>query len=326
MLITPEQTAEILSEKNDFIILAHENPDGDARGTALALAWALGGSGKRVEVFLEEIPQRDAFLCEGDVPFALNTERRDFEDPPYIVAVDTAVSEILGTKGSPFTKETRVDLAIDHHRSNKLYAGKTCLDPDAAAASELLLRILKLMDADVSRRIAECLYVGISTDTGCFRFANTTAATLRAASELAAAGIDMASINRAQFETKSRALLELEKLALQGLRFCCGGRIASVVLTREMYERTGATEDESSNIATLPRSVEGVVIGITLKERKSGEFKVSYRTNGDADACALAAHFDGGGHRNAAGATLYGTADEVLAKVTSDAEEYLSGF
>ena len=323
MLITPEQTAGILGEKNDFIILAHENPDGDARGTALALAWALGNLGKRVEVFLEEIPERDRFLCGGDVPFVLNNERRDFEDPPYIVAVDTAVSVILGVKGSRFTKETHIDLAIDHHKSNRQYADLTCLDAGAAAASELLLGILKIMGAGITRRIAECLYVGISTDTGCFRFANTTAATLRAAAELAETGIDMAEINRAQFETKSRALLEMEKLAMAGLRFECGGRIASVVLPRDFYEQTGATEDETTNIASLPREIEGVVIGITVKERRRGEFKVSYRTNGDVDACEIASRFGGGGHKNAAGATLYGTAQEVLAQVTEAAKEFL---
>ena len=329
-LISQKQTADLLNNNDSFIILTHENPDGDARGSAFALAYALSGLGKTVGVYIEDVPERDLRLLTDPLPFALTIAGRAYNgrgaelfDGAFTVAVDTADSGILGVKGADIKKDIRINLSIDHHKSNKLYADKTLLDPSAAAAAELLFDLFGIMGIAVTPVIAECLYVGVSTDTGCFRYANTTAKTLRTAACLADAGADMGEINRLQFETKSMPLIRFERLALDSMRFEYGGKIAVMLLTRDMYETTGVTEDESADLSAWPRQVAGVVIGVTLKERERGRFKISYRTNDPVDASELAARYGGGGHKNAAGAEMHGTADEVLAEVIGSAEEYL---
>ena len=329
-LISPEKTADLLRLNGSFIIYTHENPDGDARGSAFALAYALSAAGKSVSVFIEDVPERDLRLLTDPLPFALTIAGEPYavgaasgKDRPFVIAVDTADAAILGVKGTDLAKDIRIDLSIDHHKSNKLFAEMTLLDPGAAAASEVLYDLFCLMGVEVTPVMAECLYVGVSTDTGCFRYANTTSKSLRTAACLADAGADIAEINRLQFETKSRALVELERLALDNLCFYRDGKIAVMILTRDMYESTGATEDESADLSSRPRQVAGVMIGITMKERERGRCKISYRTNDPADASELASRYGGGGHKNAAGAMLDGSAGDVLEEVVRSAEAYL---
>lgn len=316
MRISKEQAAAMLLTMDDILILAHENPDGDAVGSACALCRALRSIGKNAWIHLESISRTDAFMAEG------LTASDDFA-PRHLVAVDTADAKILGVGGTDYDKQCKIELNIDHHISNAFFAENTCLDTDAAAAAEAVFDVLKLMKIPLTRDIAECLYVGIATDTGCFRFANTTAKTLRTAADLADAGIDLANINRLQFETKSKEYAAFEKMAIASMRTYFDGKCAMIVATNEMFVQSGVTDGETQVLSSVPRQIEGVYVGITMKEKKKGFFRISVRTNEPADAAAIAQHLGGGGHKMAAGCSFEGSQEDAVRTILRYTEEEL---
>ena len=302
MKITPEETIELLRAQDDILILCHAHPDGDTLGSAYALSRALRGMGKHVAVLCEDpIPKVFAFVA-ADEP------KPDFE-PQYVVAVDIATIKLMGDcVGERFG--SRVDLCIDHHGTNSLYAANVLLDDTAAAASEIVYRLLMQMGVEITKEIADCLYLGLSTDTGCFRYSNVTSATLRVAADLIDLGADYTRINREVFETKSRAFAALERMALCSVETYFDGRYATVTVTQDMFRESGAGEDEFDRIAAIPRQIEGVLVGAAIREQKDGKFKVSVRTNPPMNAADICMRMNGGGHPAAAGCTLEGTLDE----------------
>ena len=171
--------------------------------------------------------------------------------------------------------------------------------------------------------MADCLYTGLTTDTGCFRYRSVTPRTHRIAADLLERGARGADINRAMFESKSRGQVEAERLAMDSLRFSSNGLVALVKIPLDIYGKTGASESDLDGIASLPREIQGVVLGVTLKE-KEGKVKVSLRANPPADASVLCARFGGGGHQGAAGCSLEGaTLEEAQAALEQACQAYL---
>jgi len=291
------------------LILSHHNPDGDTLGSAFGLMRALDFLGKQ-----------SAVLCSDPFPekFSYFTEARplDFE-PDLIAAVDIADTQLFGEKLMPYAG--RVDLCIDHHVSNTRYAAETCLDPAAAATAEIMLEIIREMGVPLSAAIADPLYTGIATDTGCFKFSNTTGNTHRAAAELIEAGADYNTINRLMFDTKSRARIRVEQSALSSMEFFLGGRGAMIVIPRKLVEETGVDESELDGVSAIPRQIEGVQVGLTFRER-DGFYKISVRTVEPVDASEICRSLGGGGHARAAGCTLEGSLDEVKRAVLEAVE------
>ncbi|MDR1806111.1 MAG: bifunctional oligoribonuclease/PAP phosphatase NrnA [Clostridium sp.] len=288
------ETAALLKQAEDVLILTHANPDGDTLGSGFALLRGLRTMAKRVRLFCpDEIPTKFSFMADG-IKYA------NFE-PQFVVAVDLADTSLLGDAKDDFPV---IHLCIDHHSSNKAYARQEYVVPKAAACAELVYAVLKEMNAPITPHIADCLYSGLSTDTGCFRYSSTTADTLRIAAKLLEHGARAAELNKLFFETKRKAYFSLERMALEELRVLERGRYAVTALTRAMYDECGASDDEAEQISAIPRQVEGVLVGATLKERKSGGFKVSLRSYAPVDASAIAARLGGGGHSRAAGCTI----------------------
>ncbi len=316
MRITKENAAEMLLSMDNILILAHENPDGDAVGSACALCKGLRASGKNAAVSLEAFSKHDAHLADG------LTAQSDFHYD-YVVAVDTADNKILGVDGTALTKDSRIDLCIDHHISNVFYAEHTYLDEKAAAAGEAIYDILKCMNADITQDIAECIYVAVSTDTGCFRYANTTAKTFRTAADMADTGIDIGAINKIQFETKSKEYAEMEKMAVSSMQLHFDGKCAILALTNDMFLKSGVSDCETQPLSSLPRQIEGVYAGITMKEKKKGFFRISIRTNKPVNASKIASNLGGGGHTMAAGCSFEGTLDEAVRTVLMYTENEL---
>lgn len=308
----------MLLSMDNILIFAHENPDGDAVGSTCALCRGLIALGKNARVWLKGIPKNDLKLTEGIM------YNGDFT-PDHIVTVDTADNRIMCAEYGSFSKETPVELCIDHHYSNTMYAENTYLDDEAAAAGEAVYDILREMNAPITKEIAECIYVAVATDTGCFRFSNTTAKTLRTAADMLDKGINAGEINRIQFETKSKEYVALEKMALADMELHLDGKCALLVLTHEMYEKSGAKDCDTQALSSLPRQIEGVLVGITMKEKEEGLFRISVRTNAPADASAVAAGLGGGGHKMAAGCSFRGTKDEAVKAVLDYTRKHLEG-
>ena len=304
MRIDLHETAKILENADKILLLCHSHPDGDTLGSAYALARALLGMGKRVRVECSDpIPKDFSFMLEG-------IETDDFE-PELIAAIDVADIKLLG-KESEGKYTGKIGLCIDHHGSNMLYADKVCLEADSASTAEIIYLLLKIMQVDPDPVIASCLFTGVSTDTGCFRFSNTTVRTFEIAAELAKLGADTYNIIQVFFETKTKTYAALERLALDSMRFYFSDRCALICVTQDMYKRSGSNESETDRLANFPRQIEGVLVGVTMRELKDGSFKASVRTHGDIDASAICKRLGGGGHMGAAGCTLYGSKQQAI--------------
>ena len=168
------------------------------------------------------------------------------------------------------------------------------------------------METEITPQIASCLFTGVATDTGCFRFSNTTVRTFEIAAKLAASGADTYNIIQVFFETKTKTYAALERLALDSLRMYCSDKCAVICVTQDMYKKSGSDESEVDRLSNLPRQIEGVLVGVTMRELKDGNFKASVRTHGDIDASAICKRLGGGGHMGAAGCTLGGTKQQAV--------------
>ena len=214
-------------------------------------------------------------------------------------------------------------MCIDHHGSNTQYAKYLLLNADAAAAAETVFKVIKAMHIEIDKHIADCLYTGLTTDTGCFRYASTTSNTYRAAAELIDLGASNGKINRVMFETKTKTYAALERLAIEGMRFYENERVCVITITQEMYRKTGSGELETEAIPPLTRQTEGVEIGLTIREKADGNCKCSIRTYESVDASKLASAFGGGGHKQAAACKFDCPVDEATEKLLAECRKLL---
>lgn len=310
-----EEAVERLIKAEDVLLLCHKNPDGDTIGSAGALFWALKALGKQAAVLCADgIPARYGYM-------ELTPYTGQFT-PRFTVAVDVASIQLFGDSIRDYTRQ--IDLCIDHHPSNAGYAGETLLDGEAAATAELLYRLIPAMGVQLTPRIADCLYTGLSTDTGCFRFSNTTANTHQVAAGLIASGARVEELNTILFESKSRERIEIERIALNQLEYYFDGRCALIYLTREQIAESAVQLDELENLTSLPRMIEGVWVGLTLRQQPGGSYKISVRTDKGVDACAIAQRLGGGGHSRAAGCELEGNLANAKAAILAEVERELT--
>jgi len=300
--VTIRDAAGFFQRGDGFCILTHRAPDGDTAGCAAALCRGLRALGKRA--FVVENPQltpRYAPLLEGlTAPAGDGTP----------VSVDLASEGLLPDNMRAFAG--RIQLAIDHHGSNTRFAAKSLIDSGAAACGEIVYALLRELGAPLDVPTAKALYTAIATDTGCFRFSNTTAGTLRVAADLYGAGIDAAALNRALFGVKSLRRLRLEARLTESMTMLADGRAAVCRLPLALCAELGLTEDDLDSIAGFPRSVEGVEVGITLREKAGGQIKISIRSGPSLNASRVCARLGGGGHPAAAGAVFSGSFGEAL--------------
>lgn len=310
------RAAEILMQRDNITLLCHRRPDGDTVGSAFALYYALQMLGKEVRVLCADpLPEMYRYLYPDYTP------SRVLEWPvEYVVAVDVATADLLGGLEEKYGQ--MVDLCIDHHPSNTDYAALTCLWAGAAACAEPAAAIIKAIGLPVSGRIAECLYTGLATDTGGFRFSNTTAATMRLAAEIMESGVDTARLNTCIFESVSKAKMLAEARMMSALQFYENDRIAVMPVTLAIRAETGVTGEELEDVAGIPRKIEGVLLGITIKEHEE-ECHISLRSKEPVNADRIAAAFDGGGHRFAAGCTIRASVEEAARLLVEEARKHL---
>lgn len=303
---TLSETAEFLKDNDNYIVLTHASPDGDTLGSAYALYYGLKQIGKTVEVICPDlIPSKYSyFACDTD---------HVIRSKATVVAVDVADQRLLGSLESEFGD--CVDLNIDHHISNVRYAKSLLLDSNASAACEIIYELLIELGVKINDIIAMSLYTGISTDTGCFKYSCVTAKTHKITADLYSYNIKADIINKIMFDTKSKNVLTLERMVLDKAEYHFNDRCMLIVITAEMQEMTGCSGPDLEGISVIPRTVEGVDIGITLKQTGSDIYKVSMRTYDPFSASQICQLLGGGGHKNAAGATVNGNLNVVKAKI-----------
>lgn len=291
--------AGLLKQSDNILILTHRNPDGDTLGSAFALLHALKALGKTAVVDCSDhIHNKYSYMWQNDSSVYCESASKAFS-PDFIVAVDVADNKLLG---SPLLQKygDKIPLCIDHHLSNTEYADNLYLK-ECSAVCEMIFDVINELGVEIDKVTADCLYTGISTDTGCFRYSNITPETHIKAAELISLGADYSEINRIMFETKTLSYFKLEELVLNSIEMYYGGKCAVITITQNMFKESGSNENECDGIASLPRKIDDVLIGVTFRERTDGSFKVSLRTYAPVDAAKICAALGGGGHARAAG-------------------------
>ena len=305
--LTRAEAAGFLLGNDNFCILTHRRPDGDTIGSAAALCLGLRQLGKNAWVLENpEVTDRFGWLLEG------LTKGEPAEDDT-IVSVDVASPGML-PKAFEIYRD-RVKLRIDHHGSATSFTPEELVDPDSAACAELICDVITMLGVRLDKQIAEAVYVGTSTDTGCFRFANTNAHSFLVASVCAQAGADIFKLNQKLFETNSLAKLRMHAWMVENMKLFGDGKLAIVAIPRAVEALLGVTDDDMDNISSYPRTVEGVCMAATLRQTKDGDTKMSVRAIPGYDAAAVCAEFGGGGHKGAAGASTHLGLEEVAAKL-----------
>ena len=304
--LTVQEAAARLRQMDNVLLLTHVRPDGDTIGSAAALCQALRDMGKTA--YLLYNPE----ITDTYAPYAEPYWASEGFVPEHIVSADIAALNLLPDNAAAYA--SRVELTIDHHGSQGFFAAETCLDADAAACGEIIYRVIRELTA-VTPAIALLLYVAISTDTGCFVYANTTADTHRIAAELLETGIDVGPVNKVLFRTKSKTRLAMEARMVADMELYDGDRVVVMSIPLSLRQELNATEADIEELSSLAALVEGTDCGITLRELKPGRVKLSLHTGPRVDACAVCQRLGGGGHTAAAGATVDGTLEDAKALI-----------
>ncbi len=310
MNIEFSQAVTELKNADNILILTHINPDGDTLGSGFALLRALKKAGKKARLINgDKINGKYGYLYEG-------LQEDSFEEE-FIVSVDVAERKLLGDTLSEKYGD-RVDLSIDHHETSRHFAKKTYCEPDSASCCEIIYLLIKAMGVNMDSDIADCIYTGCSTDTGCFKYSNVTVRTHLIAAELIAHGADHSRINVRMFDTKSMNNIMLERMCLSSLEFFADGRVAVISVTQQMFRESGTDKSALDAIKPITRQIEGVKAGVTLREEDDGVISISVRTDEDVDAAAICANFGGGGHVRAAGCEMKGRSIEEAKNAVVD--------
>lgn len=287
------ECVELLLRHDNILILSHRNPDGDTVGSSCALCSALRRAGKTAYIFNNrQISSKLMAYAEKYLA------PEDFK-PDYTVAVDVAAPQLF-----PEGFEGEVQLCIDHHPTNTGYADNLFLKSDRSSCGEIVFELIKLMPDKATAEEATLLYIALTTDTGCFQYANTTGRSFSAAGELLRLGADNKKVNLEFFRKVSRERIMLEGMIYSGMEYYRDGKISIACVTREMMERCGATEDDCDDLAGLAGRAEGSALSITIKETAQGGSKISVRSTPEVSASEICAVFGGGGHDMAAGCRL----------------------
>ncbi len=311
------RTVAALGAAPSVAVVSHVNPEGDAIGSVLAAALALRGAGKRTGAFnADPAPPGLQHL-----PGVAELRREVPRDRPYAcyLVLDTADLPRTGglLEGRP---RDAVVLNVDHHPGNTRFGDLNWVEPGASSAGEMVYRLLREMALPILPDVAANLYAAILTDTGGFRYANTTAESLRVAAELVTAGAVPETIAEGLVANRDPREWRLLSEVLAGLTVTAGGRVAWIEVTVAARQRAGVGLEVTEDFIQYPRNLAGVRIAVAFKEISGDEVRVSLRSYGEVDVARLAGAFGGGGHRNAAGCTIRDGLGAAKAQMLAAAE------
>ena len=309
---TLKRIAEEVRKGRRFLISAHENPEGDAIGSVLALNLALTGMGKEAKVLNQDpTPEMLRFLPGAEEIIHRAPEYGGFD---ATFALDCGDKTRLGVE---FTRVKGIGKIInmDHHISNSHFGDINLVDPKASSTAEMIFELLRVIPVGMDQAIAENIYTGILTDTGSFHYSNTSPKAFAVARKCLLAGVDPWKVAEKIYETQPLARLRLLPLVLETLESADGGRISSVVVTQRMMKQTGASPALTEDFINFPRSLKGSEVALLFREIEPEKYRVSLRSRGNVDVARVAKEFQGGGHPSAAGCTVEGNLEEVRAMV-----------
>ena len=306
---TLDNILEEINKAETIVILTHENPDGDAVGTSLALYHSLKQMGKNPDIIIPVLPRIFEFLPgANEIKKESNVEKYDLA-----ISVDCATIKMLNGFSNYF-EDAKVKISIDHHSTNTMFGDFNYVSPDSPACAQVLLVVLDYLKVEVTKEIGTCILTGIITDTGGFKYSGVTAETFEFVAWLLNKGINVSKIYRKVLQTKTRANFELNRIAADRLEFFEDGKIAYTYITKEDEEKVHAESGDHEGIVETGRDIEGVEVSIFIRQTDKG-CKVSMRSNeyvNVSDVCLL---LGGGGHAHAAGVSMQCTIDQAKEKI-----------
>lgn len=305
-----DQVIQMIMPANRVLILTHARPDGDAIGSCVALKLSLIGLGKDVQIgLLSEGPGKYRFLLEPNSPIELWHTPVDLADYDCVVVLDTSANvQLEGVAGQLETYRERVAV-VDHHASGQPIGAARWIDPTASACGQMVHDMIRRAGWPFDQEIAEAIFVAMATDTGWFRFSNTTPEALRLAAELLEGGLSAYEIYGRVYQNESAERMALAAEMLGGIELHLDGRLLIATITQDMYARSGANPQDTEGLIDLPQAIGSVVVTVMMVERPGGTeggVRLGFRSKRDVDVNRIAKQFGGGGHVRAAGARVEG--------------------
>ena len=310
--MTLDDIIEKINQAETIVILTHENPDGDAMGSSLAMYHALKAYGKNPDIIIPE--HSKVFNC---LPGIENLKvQSDIEHYDLAIALDCATVKMLNGFASYF-ENAKTKVCIDHHSTNTMFGDYNYVNPDAPACAQILLVILEYFGIEITKDIGTCILTGIITDTGGFKYQGVTAETFEFVAWLLNKGVNVSKVYREVLQIKTKPNFELHRIANDRIEFLEDGKIAYTYITKEDEEKVHAENGDHEGIVEIGRDVEGVEVSIFIRQTDKG-CKISLRSNdyvNVSDACVV---FGGGGHPRAAGCTIQGTLEQAKEKILKE--------
>jgi len=309
---------DLIQNSNTIAVVTHTSADGDALGSSFGLAFALDAMDKKVSVFLgEPVPRMLDFLPGQRFVSVYTGERHDL-----CICLDTSDMKRLGDRSDIYSGALK-KITIDHHTTNNMQADGLWIDESASATGEMVYKLIKALNVNISREIAINLYTAIVTDTGGFRYSNTTPESHIITADLLSKNIPFADIIKKVFDTVSYSKMLLMKKTLDNLALYFNGKVAVSYLLYEDIKLVDAQTDDFEGLVNVGRNLEGVEVSLFLREEEPGRLKGSLRANEYVDVAQIASAFSGGGHKRAAGFSIEGGLEESISKVLEEIEKVL---
>ncbi len=299
--------SELIRSEDDFLVAAHYNPDGDAIGSTCAMGHMLKTLGKQFTLYNPSgLPDRYDYT---PLPAPIVTELPETL-PKWTIVLDCGAKERMGDALLERSDETRI-IDIDHHLGNGDYGEANWVAVDQPAVGSMMAELAKALNIPITGDLAECIYLAVATDTGFFTYGSTTPESLELAAQMLREGLDLPRINMLITKQWSEPRMRLWTEVMDSVELFANKRIALAAISDEMFQRTGTTSDDTENIINFIRRLKTVDVAAILREEAPNTYKFSLRSYGEDNVQEIAAHFGGGGHRNASGGTIKAPLDEA---------------
>lgn len=305
---------------NTVAILPHVSVDGDALGSSIALAYAVKEMGVKPIIYMEEeIPSSYKFLPGTEFTKTYQGEVKKYD---LVLALDTGDIERLGKRVEIFNIASDT-INIDHHATNTKFAKLNYVKTSSSATGEIIYQLIKKAKIPLTKEISTCIYVAITTDTGGFRYNNTTSITHLIVSDLINNGVDVAKVSQLLFETMPLSKTRLTGLAIETLEILEDGKTAFITVTENMIKKAAAKEEDCDGIVNIGRNIKGVEVGVLIRENSNNGFKINLRSKNYVDVSIIANKLGGGGHKNAAGCTVKGNMEDIKQMLLKEIRDVL---
>ncbi len=326
---TPQQTVaisrirQIIEGNQRFLVASHANPDGDALGSAAALTGLLLAMGKDVRIYNASGVPNFLDWLPLPCPLVRTLPELDGFTPDWTFVLDCGDLPRVGPEMEAAASDFRI-INIDHHLDNPNFGEENWVDPKQAAVGSMIAELAHEFDIPLAGDIGEAIYLAIVSDTGQFSYGNTTPQVMALASEILALGLDAGDFTAKSQNLWSLTRMRLWSLALAEVRLYCGGAIGVLAITRQMLNEAGATKEDCEGLVEAVRRIRGVRIAISLREELDGHVRISLRSFGEDNVQAVARQFGGGGHKNASGATYFGSLEDAETALMAAAADHLN--